>query len=126
LLLCLLRSSRPLDATKYKSGSSIQRDIRVRQITLDCRIRVMSTNLLLLFFAGMAFPNAMSKVVWEGHDVVQYHFIDSTAPGELGSSDFTSILTSDYGSFEFHFKNSDNKALFDAEPTKYAPKYGGY
>jgi len=35
-------------------------------------------------------------------------------------------LTSDYGSFEFHFKNSDNKALFDAEPTKYAPKYGGY
>ena len=66
------------------------------------------------------------KVAMEGYDVVQYHFITANEPGEIGSSEFSSSLTTNAGSFEFYFKSADNKALFDAEPLAYAPKYGGY
>jgi len=54
-----------------------------------------------------------------GYDVVAFHTIG--APTE-GSADFSS----EYQGATWHFSSAENKALFDAEPGKYAPAYGGW
>ena len=54
-----------------------------------------------------------------GYDVVAFHTLG--APTE-GSADFSS----EYQGATWHFASAENKALFDAEPGKYAPAYGGW
>ncbi len=54
-----------------------------------------------------------------GYDVVAYHTVGE--PTE-GSADFAS----EYQGATWHFASAENKALFDAEPAKYAPAYGGW
>lgn len=60
-----------------------------------------------------------SRVMLFGADVVAY--ITENAHVQ-GSPQFKST----FEEVDFHFANADNKALFDAEPTKYVPQYGGY
>jgi YHS domain-containing protein len=55
----------------------------------------------------------------KGHDVVSY-FTDNKHA--LGSAQFTS----QYEGVNFYFASAAHKALFDKEPTKYIPQYGGY
>jgi hypothetical protein len=33
---------------------------------------------------------------------------------------------SDFGGYQFYFLSAENKALFDSDPTKYAPQWGGF
>jgi YHS domain-containing protein len=40
----------------------------------------------------------------------------------LGSAQFASV----YEGVNFYFANAEHKTLFDKEPTKYIPQYGGY
>lgn len=54
-----------------------------------------------------------------GYDPVAY-FTESQ-PVE-GSADFTS----EYDGATFRFATAGNKAMFDGDPAKYAPQYGGY
>ncbi|MGH1482642.1 MAG: YHS domain-containing (seleno)protein [Geminicoccales bacterium] len=54
-----------------------------------------------------------------GTDVVAYHTISAPTPG---SSEFSS----DYQGATWYFSSAENKALFDADPAKYAPAYGGW
>ncbi len=54
-----------------------------------------------------------------GHDVVSY-FTD--ARHELGSPAHRSV----YKGVTFRFASAEHKKLFDAEPGKYLPQYGGY
>ena len=71
-----------------------------------------------------------------GYDVVEYFSLDASADGVKGSSQYSSILRSNiagkdakepvYASYTFYFKNESNKALFDADPWKYAPRWGGF
>ncbi|MGA8513970.1 MAG: YHS domain-containing (seleno)protein, partial [Burkholderiaceae bacterium] len=60
-----------------------------------------------------------SSVMLKGHDVVSYFTQNKHA---LGSAQFAST----YQGVQFYFSSADNKALFDKEPTKYLPQYGGY
>ncbi len=60
-----------------------------------------------------------SAVMLKGHDVVSY-FTD--AKHALGSAQFAS----NYEGVNFYFASADHKALFDKEPAKYIPQYGGY
>lgn len=58
-------------------------------------------------------------VLVDGYDVVAY-FTDG-APVQ-GSSAFTSS----HGGATYWFASAEHKALFDAEPAKYAPQFGGF
>lgn len=60
-----------------------------------------------------------SRVMLFGADVVAYITQDAYVQG---SPQFKST----FEEVDFHFANADNKALFDAEPSKYVPQYGGY
>jgi YHS domain-containing protein len=60
-----------------------------------------------------------SHVMLKGHDVVSY-FVDNKHA--LGSAQFAS----QYEGVNFYFASAAHKALFDKEPTKYLPQYGGY
>lgn len=54
-----------------------------------------------------------------GTDVVSYH----TAGKPLaGSSNYAAT----YQGVTWHFASAENKALFEADPAKYAPAYGGW
>lgn len=54
-----------------------------------------------------------------GYDPVAYFTQDKPVKGDPD-------VTSTYQGAEFRFATADNKALFDADPGKYAPQYGGY
>jgi YHS domain-containing protein len=60
-----------------------------------------------------------SRVMLKGHDVVAYFTQNKHA---LGSPQFKSV----YQDVTFRFASAEHKALFDANPAKYLPQYGGY
>jgi YHS domain-containing protein len=95
---------------------------------------IMKLNLLTLFTAlslagsACAGPSPDHKVLVLknkdgaailGYDAVAY-FTDNKAV--KGSPKFKS----NYEGAEYYFASAEHKGLFDANPTKYAPAYGGY
>jgi len=60
-----------------------------------------------------------SPVMLKGHDVVAYFTQGKHA---MGNPQFAST----YENVNFHFASSEHKALFDKDPAKYIPQYGGY
>jgi YHS domain-containing protein len=60
-----------------------------------------------------------TSVMLKGHDVVSYFTQNKHA---LGSAQFAS----NYEGVNFYFASAEHKALFDKEPAKYIPQYGGY
>lgn len=54
-----------------------------------------------------------------GADVVAYITQNAYVQGKPEFS-------SNYQKVDFHFSSPEHKALFDAEPTRYIPQYGGY
>jgi YHS domain-containing protein len=59
------------------------------------------------------------RVMLKGHDLVAYFTQGRHA---LGSPKFKSV----YEGVTFRFASAEHKALFDKEPAKYLPQYGGY
>ena len=62
---------------------------------------------------------ADSRVMLKGHDVVAYFTQGRHA---LGLAQHSSL----YQEVTFRFASAEHKALFDANPQKYLPQYGGY
>lgn len=62
---------------------------------------------------------ADARVMLKGHDVVAYF---TEGRHRLGSPQFSST----HEGVTFRFASAEHKALFDREPTKYLPQYGGY
>ena len=60
-----------------------------------------------------------SSVMLKGHDVVAYFTQNKHA---MGQAQFSSV----YEGITFQFATPEHKALFDKEPAKYQPQYGGY
>lgn len=60
-----------------------------------------------------------SGVMLKGNDVVSYFTQGKHAQGDAK-------FASTYENVTFHFASAEHKALFDKEPTKYIPQYGGY
>ena len=59
------------------------------------------------------------RVMLFGHDVVAYFTLGRHA---LGTAQFKSV----YEGVTFRFANAEHKALFDRDPKKYIPQYGGF
>lgn len=86
------------------------------------------TALVVASFALPAFAaseprwfNAGDDLAASGRDVVAY-FNLSGGDGVLGRSEF---MMKHKGT-TFHFANAENLATFQADPDKYAPRFGGY
>ena len=60
-----------------------------------------------------------SRVMLKGADVVAYFTQSKYVQGDIK-------FKSDFESVTFRFSSADNKAIFDKEPQKYIPEYGGY
>ncbi len=60
-----------------------------------------------------------ARLMLKGHDVVAYFTQNKHA---MGSPQFKSV----YQDVTFRFASAEHKALFDANPAKYLPQYGGY
>ena len=59
------------------------------------------------------------RVLLKGADVVSYFTKNAYTQGNPS-------IKSTYESVTFYFSSAENKALFDKEPTKYLPQFGGY
>jgi YHS domain-containing protein len=59
------------------------------------------------------------RVMLKGYDVVAYFTQNRHA---MGSPQFESV----YEGVTFRFASAEHKALFDKDPAKYQPQYGGY
>ncbi|WP_420407017.1 YHS domain-containing (seleno)protein [Hoeflea sp.] len=60
-----------------------------------------------------------SGVALEGHDPVAYFTMNKPVPGDPA-------ITGTHEGAVYRFSSEENKALFEADPAKYAPQYGGY
>ncbi len=60
-----------------------------------------------------------ARLMLKGHDVVAYFTRNQHM---LGTPQFKSV----FEGVTFRFANAEHKALFDANPGKYQPQYGGY
>ena len=73
---------------------------------------------------GLSPVNAVSEgedkhLMLFGHDVVSYFTEGTHRPGNPA-------IKSVYKAVTFRFSKSEHKALFDANPEKYIPQFGGY
>lgn len=59
------------------------------------------------------------RVILKGADVVSYFTQNKDVMGNPA-------IRSTYENVTFYFSSTEHKALFDKEPTKYLPQYGGY
>ena len=66
-----------------------------------------------------AVPEGDERLMLKGHDVVAYFTQGKHAPG---NPQIKSVLDG----VTFRFASAEHKALFDKEPQKYLPQYGGY
>ena len=68
---------------------------------------------------------AMAEVaspVLDGYDLVVYQSLRSGQNGVRGSDQYGTH----YKGYEFWFTSAENKALFEQDPEKYLPAYGGF
>jgi YHS domain-containing protein len=63
--------------------------------------------------------DGQSRLMLKGYDVVSYFTQNKHAAGK---PEFRSV----HEGITFQFATAEHKALFDKEPTKYLPQYGGY
>ena len=59
------------------------------------------------------------RVLMKGADVVAYFTMNKDVQGNPA-------IKSTYENVTFYFSSAEHKALFDKEPAKYLPQYGGY
>ena len=69
--------------------------------------------------AGPVYSGRDDGVAIKGADAVAYFTQGEAVIGVPGHS-------SRWNGVEWHFSSAEHKALFDAEPERYAPRYGGF
>lgn len=70
-------------------------------------------------FAAKPKVFAIDGIAIRGTDPVAYFTVGAATKGDAAHS-------SEHMGATWRFASAENKAMFDAEPEKYAPKYGGY
>jgi YHS domain-containing protein len=76
--------------------------------------------LFMMFISTLAFANdTHSTPVLRGYDAVSYHTIGRPVMGNGGH-------LSEYNGEVYLFITDENKDMFDKNPAKYAPAYGGW
>lgn len=94
-------------------------------------VKFYKTLMISLFMAGMVFDGAMGQspvpqlnlssdgLALRGHDPVAYFKAGTPKKGD------PSLMAKHAGGL-YHFSSQKNKILFESDPGKYLPAYGGY
>lgn len=73
-----------------------------------------------LILCQYAFANpATQSLGVNGYDLVAFHTQDKAVKGDSNNWSF-------YNDTTYLFSTAENKKMFDANPSKYLPQYGGY
>jgi YHS domain-containing protein len=72
-----------------------------------------------LTFAGVDTNTDQNGVTLAGHDAVAYFTVGEPV---LGSAEFTAV----HNDAIYRFSSAENRDMFNANPEKYAPQYGGF
>ncbi len=72
-----------------------------------------------LSFATVTTSTDENGVILAGYDTVSYFTKDAPVQGYSG-------ISSVYNGAIYHFASEENRDLFKANPSKYAPQYGGF
>ncbi len=70
-------------------------------------------------FAAKPPVYATDGIAINGYDPVAYFTESAPVEGDPA-------ITSEHDGATFRFASAENKAMFDGDPAKYAPQYGGY
>ena len=63
--------------------------------------------------------NAAKGVAIKGHDPVAYFVLGKAQMGDPS-------ITINWNSVDWHFSSNEHRSLFESNPEKYAPQFGGY
>jgi YHS domain-containing protein len=78
---------------------------------------VFALNLALAGEIVNADPH--SKIALQGYDAVAFHTIGNATKGNPA-------IAAEYNGYKYFFASKENKTIFEKEPEKYIPAYGGY
>lgn len=82
------------------------------------KVNIFILGVLLVSLCAKAQSVNNKKVAIEGYDVVAYY--------EGKAVEGTAALSVKIDDAYYHFSSEDNKILFEENPSKYLPKYGGF
>lgn len=88
-------------------------------IILSVTIFALSGKIAPLSWQLWGEINQQSGVGLRGYDVVSYHTQEEP---RLGNDE----ISSHWKGADWHFISVKNKAIFDSDPERYAPSYGGF
>ncbi len=69
--------------------------------------------------AGFDVNVTTTDLALRGYDPVSYFTDGAPTPGEID-------ITAEHQGATYRFASAEHKAMFEADPAKYAPQYGGY
>ena len=69
--------------------------------------------------AGYDVNVTTTDLALRGYDPVSYFTDGAPTPGEID-------ITAEHNGATYRFASAEHKAMFEADPAKYAPQYGGY
>ena len=69
--------------------------------------------------AGFDVNATTTDLALRGYDPVSYFTEGAPAPGQID-------ITAEYNGAIYRFASAEHKAMFEADPEKFAPQYGGY
>jgi len=72
-----------------------------------------------LSFAGVDTETDKNSVILAGHDAVAYFTDNAAVEGYAG-------ISAVHNGAIYHFSSNENRDKFNANPSKYAPQYGGF
>jgi hypothetical protein len=88
-------------------------------VNLKTLFAVAAMSVSSFTFAGFDTETDNNSVILAGHDAVAY-FTENKAV--IGSAQYTTI----YNDAIYRFSSAQNRDIFAAAPSKYAPAYGGF
>ncbi len=78
---------------------------------------VFASNLALAGELVNADPH--SKIALQGYDAVAFHTIGKATKGNPA-------IAAEHNGYKYFFDSEENKTIFEKQPEKYLPAYGGY
>ncbi len=97
----------------------MNRWINLQGIAIALVVAIISVAMTQTAAAEKRYYSTLFGTAVEGYDVVAY--FTEGKPVE-GNSDYSV----EWKGAEWHFANEEHKKMFEANPEKYAPQYGGY
>ncbi len=88
-------------------------------LTIKTLLVTLAMNIASFAYAGHDTETDNNGVILAGHDVVSYF---TEGKPVLGNAQYTAV----YNDAIYRFKSKDNRDLFNQNPAKYAPQYGGF